>query len=364
MSTQRCIMISYVPIETEGRFNRSVKALAELVELTVIMPDSRVMSSNLFKLINIKTKIKGNALRYIEFIIKFILAVFKMDNFDIVYAHNSFAALPSLILLFFGKAKKIIYDAYELRIPTDVFKFSFRDKFFYYFEKKVIKNAKCVIATNEIRSYIMVGHYGLKSIPIVIRNIVDIPFKKNNIVENKSIELGKNIKIIYAGAVSKNRMLELIIDAVKELGSGYHLQIAGDGPDIEYYKKYTQSNLIKNVCFTGKYNQDEIGSILEDAHIGYIAYPNYGWNNLFCSPNKLYDYAMFKIPMVAVKNPILNYYFYKYDIGESSGNIKDSIHKIVSNYDKYVNNVGKFRDNQTWENEKIKFKEVIKQVTK
>src|SRR5699024_471648 len=91
--------------------------------------------------------------------------------------------------------------------------------------------------------------------------------------------------IVYAGALTKGRDIDKLIDAVNELGSQYKLLIVGYG-DYEYElnSKIKKVNN-KNIISIGSVPYSDLAAVIQKCDIGYLYYSNKGLNNIYCAPN-------------------------------------------------------------------------------
>ena len=294
-----------------------------------------------------------------------MIRLVKGKKYDLVYAHDYYTAIPLLLL----KRKKIgikyVYDAHELYIPVKNARFSKRDWFFYYMERKSIKEADLVICAQEDRAIIMKKHYKLKNYPTVIRNISRLAN-----LEDKSIAKSIMIKyqdffeidaftIVYAGVVTNTRKIDRLIEAIVQLGEGYKLLIIGDGDSLELINTKIEELNTDSIISIGSIPYSSLYSVLRICDIGYIYYPTTDLNNIYCAPNKIYEYASVGLPIISNENPTVKKLVDKYEIGLCNDNIKSAIEDIAKNYKYYKEKVLAFDSNVSWENERKRLNTAI-----
>ena len=82
--------------------------------------------------------------------------------------------------------------------------------------------------------------------------------------------------------------------------------------------------------------------ITSHAHIGIVTYTYESLNNIFCAPNKIYEYSGFGIPMIANKIPGLENTVGKFNAGKcvefESKQLMKAIKEIDDNYEQYSAN--------------------------
>lgn len=324
---QSLLFISYIDTSKEGRCLRAIEALKEFYN--VIVCDIGPVSVNTDQRVCIQDT-KNKLKNYIIFLIA-VKRILKKRNIKIVYGANYYASIP---IFLFSKSKKhkIIYDAFELFYPGSMETFSIRDYIFYLFEKKIIKNADAVIATNSNRAAIMLGKYNLQKFPYVIENYSGTPK-----LLQKPKEKGDVLRLVYAGNISTDRGLNEMISAVVEHSDKYEFDIWGKGPYCDSLQRSIQ--YFSNVRYRGPYSNENLAAILANYDVGYLYYPHIGWNNIFCSPNKVYDYIYAGLPIVCNENPGLVKLVSSNTIGVCSDTIEKAVKKVSKFYNIYSQNV-------------------------
>jgi glycosyltransferase involved in cell wall biosynthesis len=95
------------------------------------------------------------------------------------------------------------------------------------------------------------------------------------------------------------------------------LTLSGYGPIEERLKLLAGREGLKDrVRFTGRYPQDETMPILSSQDIGVIPYQDVVMNNVYSSPNKLFNYAMAGMAIVTSGMPFLASTVKEHDMGE------------------------------------------------
>jgi glycosyltransferase involved in cell wall biosynthesis len=349
-------MLSYIQLEKEGRFTRAYNTLKQDHNVYIVdVSDEYMITENRTTL---KLKCKNHILRNIEF---FFRSVIKAKNYDfeIIYCHNYFTAMSGAILSIIYN-KPLIYDAYELYYPACKDKFTIRDRIFYTFERWAIKLSKFVICASEERALIMAGHYNLKKMPIVIRNInYDATFYGENF--SKKI-WSSRIRIVYAGYLAADRFIIEFIGKIEEsnLKDKIKFDIYGDGPLFNELDQLFSSGKYAFASLKGSYKIDDLRTILIDYDIGYLAYPNTDFNNIFCSPNKLFDYVANGLVVIAPYNFTLKKIIDRYKIGQCDSDVIHSLEKVIENYCDYSSNLETFIKENSWLDEEKKLKEIFR----
>lgn len=357
------LMFVFNDLSLDSRVRRSAEVVANIDKLTVISCGKSRYKNSKYENIELDINNKSNVFKYFVFVKEITKHVLGRKKYDLVYAHDFFSALPMLIIKILNKSNKFVYDAHELFIPEKDKKFSKRDYFFYTMERQAIKKADLVISADDQRSNIMKEHYKIKNKPIAIRNISLLPqnHNDNNINLNKWNEffLKKGITIVYAGVISKDRKIDMLVDAVNSTNGKYKLLLIGHGDGVESIKIKIDSYKSSNILYVGKIPYSLMSPILKKCDIGFLSYPSNGLNNIYCAPNKIFEYASVNLPMVASYNPNIEEKMKKYNIGVCKEDIKEAIEEVGENLEFYRKHLSVFLDDNSWEKESDILKEQI-----
>lgn len=352
---KKILMFVFNDLSLDSRVQRSAQAISNVGKLTVISCGKNQYKPPGYENIELDIKNKSNIIRYFVFVKEIIRYVLGKRKYDVVYAHDYFSALPMLIIKTINKSKKFVYDAHELFIPDQGEKISKRDYFFYTIEKKAIESADLVVSADEQRSNIMEKHYKLKEKPITIRNISILPQSYDNRVSNldkyKDFFLQKRKTIVYSGVISKDRKIDDLVDVIASMNGKYKLLLIGYGDGVELIKEKIDYYNMNNILYIGKITYSEMSTILSQCDIGFLSYPSNGLNNIYCAPNKLFEYASVGLPMVASYNRNIEEKMKKYEIGVCKKNIKEAIEEVGENLEFYKKKLKLFLSDNSWEKE-------------
>lgn len=163
--------------------------------------------------------------------------------------------------------------------------------------------------------------------------------------------------ILFQGGFSNHRGIPMLLESAASLPDGWSLVMMGWGPLgelIEQYSSLVDTGGVPRVVQIAGVPNNELLDWTAGAAVGVIPYEPKGLNHEFCTPNKLWEYPLAGVPILATGFPEIAKVVERYDIGwllprDFDG---ESIAEIVSSIDeselrKYSENCRSFvlRDN-------------------
>jgi len=315
----------------------------------------------------IKTRLKTVVVRGC-IIIRMILKG-RMKNYDI-YHSNDLNTLPQgyICAKWRLRRKPLIYDSHEVQTSRTGYDSSIYAKM----EKFFIRKMDSMIVENHTRAKYNEVLYGFY--PNVVHNY---PFIQKEVFDHKIdlheiLHLPENEKILlYQGGIQAGRGLDKLIKAVPMFNEGT-LVLIGDGrikPDLE--KMVKDMNLEEKVKFLPKVPLEELPQYTKNAYLGFQVLNNINYNHYSASSNKLFEYMMAGIPVVACNFPEIR----RVVEGEETGicidshkpqEIADAVNKLLENQalrTRYSENSRKASKLFNWEKEKELFVNVYAKVS-
>lgn len=219
-----------------------------------------------------------------------------------------------------------------------------------------LKLATKVICCEYNRAHLTKIIYGLSDTPYILPNK---PYWMNK--DNHSTKLSSKIEnlilkyknrkiILYQGIFIPERRVDYFIDAVKLLPDDYVLFLMGG--ENSFYKDLKSKYESERIVFLPFLPPPLHLEITKLAHIGILIYIvnsvpiNHAINVSYCAPNKLYEYSMFNIPMLANDLPALQMVFLETKAGicvpeMNPQSICTAIETIEKDYSVFSENAGK-----------------------
>lgn len=208
--------------------------------------------------------------------------------------------------------------------------------------KNYIRMAKKTVVPEYTRAAIVEACVGLSKMPYVLPNkpyefddkdieLVDNPMEKVVLEAHKNNKL----VIMYSGIFLRERKLDTILEAVKQLEDKFEIVLIGR--ESEYLNELLE--LYPNAKYLGFFVPPKHLSMVKLADIGILTYVSDSGsiNPVFCAPNKVWEYGKYGIPMLCNDIPGLKYTVEYNGFGYccNINNIKDIKEKLEIMYESY-----------------------------
>ena len=258
-------------------------------------------------------------------LLEFNYRVFKaasLGSYDIFHAHDLNTLMGA-----YAAAKQhgaeLIYDSHELYLE--------RNRYEPYkplgkwvrkrLEAFLIRRATNVITVNESIAKYLSRAYRIKR-PVVVMNVPDLRPAQNKAEARFSLRRSLGIAddyrlLLYSGAITYNRGLEKLICALAQLPQCF-LVMMGYGNDVykeSLLKLAEQQGVIKRCRFFGPVPSEQVTSYADSADIGIAPIENACLSYYYCSPNKLFEYILAGLPVVASNFPEMAAIINEFEVG-------------------------------------------------
>lgn len=292
-----------------------------------------------------KWKRLGYAARFLD-ARRQIVARIRSFRPDIVHAHEA-KGLPIGHRAARACGAKLIYDAHELyRDMTNAGSFSWHD-WLYRKESRLMRGCAAIIACNQDRAEIMHKEYGAPFVPTVIENLP--PYREaitstylRDYLATRSL-VPKHI-VLHQGAMMPGRGIETVIDAVPELIDGATIVFVGpsDPRYLETLKERVKALGVEDRCVLHPaVDHAKLFPITCSADVGVVTYQPVSRNNIYCAPNKLYEYSQAGLPIVGADLPPIRRYLSDTGTGElmdpgDATTIAQAINTLLEDAERYA----------------------------
>lgn len=269
--------------------------------------------------------------KYFEMILKMTVYGIKY-NPKIIHAHD-LNALPIGYLISKFTGAKLIYDSHEFWYDLDYFgSKSFLNKGIFILESFLIKRVNFCVTVSDGISEKLKENYKINR-PVVIRNIpTKWSLPKRKMLRN-SLKININSTIfLYQGHIAGKGVFDLI-EAFSRLNKkNTSLVFLGDGPAVNDLK----SKNVENVYFHPYVPIEKLPLYTSDADVGIASIYGNATSNIYCLPNKLFEYIQGGLALIVSDLPEMNMLVAKFKLGISYKfgdveSLKDSLEKILLN---------------------------------
>jgi len=297
-----------------------------------------------------------------------ILKAAGVEKYDVFHAHD----LNTLIGAYMASRRQganLIYDSHELYLERN--RLEPYKPIGKWIRKKVeaylIRRSDYVITVNDSLARMLADTYKIK-LPIVIMNA---PSLRRISPMSQHISLRREIGIqdkyhilLYSGAITFNRGLENLIKALTYLPQCF-LVLMGYGND-KYKTKLRNIAVEKGVAprltFFGPVPSDQVTLYAAGADLGVAPIENACLSYYYCSPNKLFEYLLAGLPVIASDFPEMSHIINQYGVGgtfdpSTPKDIARAAMEILGAPEKWGNIKGKtdaVASTYNWENESRK----------
>ncbi|MCK6399189.1 glycosyltransferase [Thauera aminoaromatica] len=322
---RKVLVVLYGQIEFDGRVKRVLEVAKDFGAVTLVDVANDSGSGLLYGVDRNPIFLKrswGQIQRYVRFAIHAIVVARRLRP-QLIFAEDYYTPLLGRIIKALTGAK-LIYDAHELIIPEGKdAKQSSRDRFWYFCERAAVHESDLVIAANPERARLMKDHYGFSGPVTYMRNIpksvTPTSEQLQNVLERYPalVKRSEGEKIVlYQGDISIKRGLDLFVRCLDYLPSNVRLVLVGQGPDFEEIQGLGSSfRSSGRFSALGRIGQDLLPAVTQFADVGIVTYPRKGLNNIFCAPNKIFEYVSAGVRVVATDQVPLKEIVERFSIG-------------------------------------------------
>ncbi|MDC0297315.1 glycosyltransferase [Crocinitomicaceae bacterium] len=286
-------------------------------------------------------------------------------DFDSIHAHDQ-VMLSIAVKLKRITGKKVTYDSHEL---FRCWPLNTKAKGFTMLKSKIVrtilikreaKNIKKIdglITVNESIRNDLNTNFKLDVPSISIRNVPEIPpvsYKSNILREEFNIENSTNLLVYIGNNVYPNTInIEQVIDEFSNQPNTVFVIISQLNWAQKEVEKYVNSIKAKNIFFRDVVPPEKIPMYLSSADVGIVS----SWNKKDLSywyglDNKLFEYMMSEVPILATRQPEYLKIVEEHRIGECINpeleNFYTAFQRIIEKKETYKSNITKTKTILNW----------------
>jgi glycosyltransferase involved in cell wall biosynthesis len=269
--------------------------------------------ANRFKLVSRSwgTNIFIRLLKYIEYCLR-VSFFYKKKGIEVINVH-SIALLPLGVFLKYIYKAKLIYDAHELETESNGLKGS-RQKIAKIIERYLIFKVDGIIVVSESIADWYQNEYNIAR-PTVVMNapLYQVMDKKN--IFREELNIAEDVIIfLYQGALTPGRGISLIIEAF-ESTTLKNIAVIFMGYGSLRSEILDASKVNSNIYFYPAVSPDVVLSYTCSADVGFSLAENRCLSYQYSMPNKMFEYTMAGIPIIASNMTDISDFISKFNLG-------------------------------------------------
>lgn len=333
---KRVCMLVFNEVTSDPRVTKEAETLSDKYEVTVIgtrfspstASTEQVNGYSVHRVDNIlKRKVNTEKLSILTLLrvgaskmvglLKIGWVALKMKS-DVYHAHD-FEVLPFAYLASKIHGAYCVYDSHELWVEQRADFPGWFKKIIKGMESFFIRRVDQVITVNQSIARELMERYSLRTIPCVVHNFTK---KIGNSIDmreasNISDTVKKKIVVLYHGGYLKDRGLEETIESVKYFPPHVILRFRGKGPLEEKLRSLAEPYIkSEQIEFCPPVPMKQLVKEASECEIGIMPYKPTCLNNYYSLPNKLSEYMMAGLAVVASDLPEIDRLNKKIGFGE------------------------------------------------
>ena len=274
---------------------------------------------------------------------------------DIIHAHD-IEVLPAAWFASKLSGALLVYDAHEISTSREGFQ-SLR-KWIGWIEKKLMPRADATITTTEMRAKYFSRAYGIPR-PTVLQNRPSYYETRPSTRIRDELSLSQAWPIVlYQGGLQAGRGLEMFVRAAQGIENVYFVLIGSGRLEDDLKQLVSELGVSHKVKFLSMVALSELPDYTASADIGVQPLQNTCLNHYSTDSNKLFEYVLAGLPVIATNFPEIAKIVNQYEVGllidESLEGLILAIKRLIDEpelRDKFAMNALKARRNLCWESQ-------------
>ncbi len=316
---------------------------------------------------------KGKLLKVIQLLIVGIYSLI-MQPTDIYHAHDV-TALPACYIASLICRKPLVFDAHELPLSDIHIRWHWMRTLVISFLTLMIRHCKGVITVSAPIAQEMRTRYHPSSVTLV-RNVPVYKEVSKNDRLRQYLHLAPETRIaLYQGNIQSDRRLDVLVRAATFLREDVVIVFMGKGmgdtlQELEALAR--EEGVAERIKIIPPVPYKELLEWTASADIGLIIYePEHSLNVQMCLPNKLFEYLMAGLPVLATSLEAVNEVLHHYNVGRTVATpqpeeVGNAINAMLANRDvlatMHRNALKAAQNDLCWEKERLQLIALYKNV--
>ena len=225
---------------------------------------------------------------------------------DIYICNDLYTLRVGAFMKVFGR--RVIYDSHELYPDLAAGTPPYVRKLTRNIESFLIRFADTVTTVNEFIASELSSRYGIPP-PTVIMNCPRAP---TSLPETRRRPAGRKV-VLYSGTLWRERGLENVVLACRYLRKDVQVVFRGEGAIEAKLREMARG--LENCVIEKPVPMAEVIPRAAEADVGMVPYLPTTLNNLYASPNKLFEYLQAGIPVIGSDVPFIRKIVVGHDVG-------------------------------------------------
>ncbi|WP_287123970.1 glycosyltransferase family 4 protein [Chromohalobacter sp.] len=231
---------------------------------------------------------------------------------DVIHAHDV-NVLPTAWLAATLARVPLVYDAHE--ISTDREGYAAFKGLVAWFERRIMPRAAGTITTTDARAKFFARAYGIER-PVVLQNRPRLTAVARTDRIRQELGLTQPWPIVlYQGGIQQGRGLPRLVEAAASVSDAYFVFIGGGRQERELYELREKLGLEDRVHFIPTVALSELPHYTASADIGVQPIENTCLNHFTTDSNKLFEYVIAGLPVVASDMPEIRKVVRQHELG-------------------------------------------------
>lgn len=272
---------------------------------------------------------------------------------DIIHAHD-FNTVAVAVSCKQQLHCPLIYDAHEIEADRERHgKAAWQTHITHAFVRKYIQNITALITVNESARDYYITHYGLENYPTaIIYNSPDAQLPLHSVDTGlpplkEYLGLPHDTYLLsFTGAIGGGRSLDKVVRAMKPI-ENLHLSIMGprrEEQETKLRQLLAMEGMQDRVHILPPVHHSLVPAVIKDADMGICFMAALTLNNLYCSPNKLFEMAIAGLPMIVSDLPELTRIVKATGLGITSP--RDDVAALTENLRAMLSNLAHYRPDE------------------
>jgi glycosyltransferase involved in cell wall biosynthesis len=371
MQKPKAIVSVINDLVTDRRVHKTCVLLTEQgYDVTLVgrvLKNSLSLDERVYKTHRMKLWFEKGVAFYVEFTIRLFFFLLK-SKASLLVANDLDTLLPNY---YFSKRRKIalVYDSHEIfcEVP-ELQETPFKKKIWESLEKSIVPKLKyCITVNKSIANWF---NQKYKTDFKVVRNIPDkISVTKIKTRQELNLPTDKKIILLQGAGINIQRGAEEALEAMQYVDNAI-LLIVGGGDAIDNLKLIIKDfKLEEKVKMLPKMKPEELYQYTCNADVGLSLDKATNLNYQLSLPNKLFDYTIAGVPVLASPLTEIKSFIEKYKVGicienHNATHIADKMNYMLTSpdYILWKANTQIAAQENNWENEKQVWIDLIKKI--